>query len=252
MKKFVLAFAVFIMGLSQAQYYQDYYYNGQFPEEYYYDYPRDYYAGDYYESYYNDYRRSIYSVDWHRFAYEYRLTNSQERRIAALNRKYSSFNSFMAKYRYNPDRWYYDRFYALRNILGSKVYALYQNQYYKGRDPIAYHRYYRETYYQPRYQVNSRYRDYDVRTFRHSGFRNTNKPVYRQNEDNIKRSSSDGFKQNKTSPRTEERPAVRTEQRPNEQSGFRTQTVENRRTTVETTDKNTTESGRRNSGFRSR
>ena len=253
MKRIILALAMFLMGFSQAQYYNDYYYSGQFPDEYYYDFPGDYYADDYYASYYNDYRRSINSVDWNRFFYQYNLTNSQARRVAQLNRKYPTYGSFMAKYRYNPDRWYYDRFYALRNILGSKVYALYQNQYYRGNDPIAYHRQYRVNYYEPRYQVNTRYRDYDVRQFRNSGFRNTDRPVYRQNDTSYKRSSTDGFKQSAPGPKTEQR-EIRTERRSNEQSGFRTQPAEIRRTqpTAENTDKTSTDSGRRSGGFRTR
>lgn len=252
MKKLILALAVFIMGFSQAQYYNDYYYSSQFPEEYYYDFPSDYYADDYYVSYYNDYRRSIQSVDWNRFFYQFNLSSSQARRVAQLNRKYPTYGSFMAKYRYNADRWYYDRFYALRNILGSKVYALYQNQYYRGNDPIAYHRQYRVNYYEPRYQVNTRYRNYDARQFRNSGFRNTDQPVYRQNDNTYKRSSTDGFKQNPPVTRVEQ-PAVRSERRSMEQSGFRTQSNENRRTQASgPTEKNTTDSGRRSSGFRTR
>jgi hypothetical protein len=76
---------------------------------------------DYYQSYYNDYRNSIININWNGFFVQNRLNRWQVDQIMRLNNLYASFTAWDNFYRYNPDRWYYDRFYALERILGPRV-----------------------------------------------------------------------------------------------------------------------------------
>lgn len=137
-----------------------------FPDDYYYDYPDDYYGDNYYQSYYNDYRNSIVTVDWNNFFRSYRLNRWQVEQIMMLNNMYGNFASWNVYYRHNPDRWYYDRFYALRQILGVNVYLVFQNNYYRGYDPIVYFQNYRRDHYQRRYYVMPRYRNVNINLYR--------------------------------------------------------------------------------------
>ncbi|WP_238555561.1 hypothetical protein [Chryseobacterium sp. P1-3] len=137
MKKIFLGLALGLGILVSAQQYPNngwdddgYYQNGgyysdeddrnYFPDDYYYNYPDDYYPSDYYQSYYNDYRNSIVNIDWNGFFIQNRLNRWQVDQIIRLNNLYASFTAWNNFYRYNPDRWYYDRFYALERIFRAK------------------------------------------------------------------------------------------------------------------------------------
>lgn len=136
-----------------------------FPDSYYYEYPVDYYPSAYYQSYYNDYRQSIMGVNWDRFFMEFNLNQAQIQQIMMLNRRFSSYGQWSSFYAMNPDRWYYDRFYALQQILGPRIFIVFQNRYYQGYSPVAYWQNYRRTYYVPRYQPIQRYRSVNVRNY---------------------------------------------------------------------------------------
>ncbi|MBK1894242.1 hypothetical protein [Chryseobacterium paridis] len=183
MKNILLGFALSLATLSFAQQYPNNgwgddgynnnngYYNDQddqnyFPDDYYYDYPKDYYPNDYYQSYYNDYRNSVVSVNWNTFFAQNRLNRWQIDQILYLNNLYSSFSSWNNFYRYNPDRWYYDRFYAMERILGPRVFVIFQNNYYHGSSPIVYFQNYRRSYYAPRFAVLPRYRNININIYR--------------------------------------------------------------------------------------
>lgn len=189
MKKYFLLGALTIGSLAFAQYYPNYgnsypndgYYSTEsdwgyddgfydyaydnFPDSYYYEYPVDYYPSEYYQSYYNDYRRSIAGTDWERLFMEFNLSQSQIRRIMMLNQRFSNYAAWSAFYGMNPDRWYYDRFYALERILGPRIFVIFQNRYYNGYSPIRYWQNYRRTYYIPRYQPVYRYRNVNTSTY---------------------------------------------------------------------------------------
>lgn len=152
-----------------------------FPDDYYYDYPQDYYPTGYYQSYYNDYRNSIININWNSFFAQNRLNRWQIDQILYLNNLYSSFSAWNNFYRYNPDRWYYDRFYAMQRILGPRVFVVFQNNYYHGSNPIVYFQNYRRTYYVPRYRVMPRYRSVNVNIYRvdRSRFRRQDNPTLR-------------------------------------------------------------------------
>lgn len=191
MKKIFLGFALGFATLTMAQQYPDYGYgnngygnNGYgnggysdgyysddddenyFPDDYYYNYPQDYYPQNYYQSYYSDYRNSIININWNVFFAQNRLTRWQIDQILYLNNLYTSFSAWNNFYRYNPDRWYYDRFYALERIMGPRIFVVFQNSYYQGYTPIVYFQNYRRTYYAPRYTCRSQYRNINVNTYR--------------------------------------------------------------------------------------
>lgn len=179
MKKLLFGLAITIGTLSFAQYqnngwgnssynnqygyYDDDYY---FPDDYYYDYPSDYYADSYYQSYYNDYRNSIVMVNWNDFFRMHRLNRWQVQEIIKLNRMFASYASWNSYYRYNPDRWYFDRFYALRQIMGPQIFIVFQNNYYNGYHPVVYFQNYRRDYYVPRYKVTPRYRNVNINIYK--------------------------------------------------------------------------------------
>lgn len=212
MKKIFLGLAFGLGVLTSAQQYPNngwdddgYYQNGggyysdeddrnYFPDDYYYNYPQDYYPSNYYQSYYNDYRGSIINIDWNGFFVQNRLSRWQVDQIMRLNNLYASFTSWNNFYRYNPDRWYYDRFYALERILGPRVFVVFQNNYYRGSSPIVYFQNYRRTYYVPRYTVMPRYRNININVYRvdRSRFRRMDNPTF----DIVRRSSrpDNGFK----------------------------------------------------------
>ncbi|MFP3834989.1 hypothetical protein [Chryseobacterium sp. SIMBA_028] len=214
MKKIFLGLAFGLGVLTSAQQYPNngwgddgYYQNGSgyyndeddrnyFPDDYYYNYPQDYYPTDYYQNYYNDYRSSIINIDWNGFFVQSRLNRWQVDQIIRLNNLYASFSAWDNFYRYNPDRWYYDRFYALERIMGPRVFVVFQNNYYRGSSPIVYFQNYRRTYYVPRYNVMPRYRNVNINIYRvdRSRFRRTDNPTF-----DIIRSSSrpnNGFRNN--------------------------------------------------------
>lgn len=223
MKNILLGFALSFATLSFAQQYpnngwgdEEYgnnneYYNNQddqnyFPDDYYYDYPQDYYPSDYYQSYYNDYRNSVTNINWNVFFAQNRLNRWQIDQILYLNNLYSSFSSWNNFYRYNPDRWYYDRFYAMQRILGPRVFITFQNNYYHGSSPIVYFQNYRRTYYAPRYRVMPRYRSININIYRvdRSRFRRQDNPTLRvvstrsnsgfRNNDNRSQGNNNGFR----------------------------------------------------------
>ncbi|UKB84501.1 hypothetical protein LF887_02295 [Chryseobacterium sp. MEBOG06] len=187
-------------GYSQngGDYYTDQDDRNYFPDDYYYNYPQDYYPSDYYQSYYNDYRNSIVNVNWNGFFVQNRLNPWQIDQIIRLNNLYSSFAAWNNFYRYNPDRWYYDRFYAMERILGPRVFVVFQNNYYRGSSPIIYFQNYRRTYYVPRYTVMPRYRNININIYRvdRSRFRRTDNPTF----DIIRRDNrvDNGFKNTRT------------------------------------------------------
>lgn len=198
MKKILLGMALGLAALTSAQqypnngwgddgYYQngDDYYNDEddrnyFPDDYYYNYPQDYYPSDYYQGYYNDYRNSIVNINWNVFFRDNRLSRWQIDQILRLNNLYVSFSTWNNFYRYNPDRWYYDRFYALERIMGPRVFVVFRNNYYRGASPVVYFQNYRRTYYVPRYAVMPRYRNVNINVYRvdRSRFRRMDNPTF--------------------------------------------------------------------------
>lgn len=196
MKKILLGFALTLSTLSFAQQYpnngygndgyrdNDGYYSDQddqnyFPDDYYYNYPQDYYPQDYYQSQYSDYRNSIVNINWNVFFQQNRLNRWQIDQILYLNNLYSSFSGWNNFYRYNPDRWYYDRFYAMERILGPRVFVVFQNNYYHRQSPIVYFQNYRRTYYSPRFRVTPRYRNVNINIYRvdRNSFRRNDNPT---------------------------------------------------------------------------
>ena len=185
----VLVLGIFSLGFSQyypsngtysnsGWYADDEYY---FPDDYYYEYPYDYYTDDYYRSFYNDYRRSITMVNWNRFFREMRLNPWQVNMILELNNQFPSFYVWNDYYRMNPNRWYYDRYYAMERILGSRIFRIFQSRYYHGYSPVTYYVNYWRDYYRPRYYtyyVVPRYRHVNVNVYQ------VNRRVYHQNVGN--------------------------------------------------------------------
>ena len=177
MKKIFLTLAIIFGGLVSAQDYYDTYpndYNGyeyyddsyDYPDDYYYNYPTDYYPDQYYQGYYNDYRNAVFSVNWNQFFVQYRLTPFQIDQILALNNRFASYAAWNAYYRWNPDRWYYDRFYALQNILGPRVFVVYQNVYFRGASPFVYYRNRCVNFYARRYPVRPVYRNVNINIYK--------------------------------------------------------------------------------------
>lgn len=177
MKKIFFSFALFLATLTLAQDYYDTYpteYNGyeyydssySYPDEYYYNYPTDYYPDAYYHGYYNDYRNAVVSVNWNQFFVQYHLTPIQINQIIILNKRFASFNVWNSYYRWNPNRWYYDRFYALQRILGPQVFVVYQNVYFRGASPFVYYRNRCVNFYAHRYPVRPVYRNVNINVYK--------------------------------------------------------------------------------------
>ncbi|MDQ1163596.1 hypothetical protein QE422_003964 [Chryseobacterium sp. SORGH_AS 447] len=184
MKKILIGFALGIATLSFAQqypnggwddngyydndggYYSDQDDQNYFPDDYYYNYPQDYYPQDYYMTNYNDYRNSIISINWNVFFAQNRMSPWQIDQIMRLNALYGSFATWNNFYRYNPDRWYYDRFYALQRIMGPRVFVVFQNNYYRGYSPVAYFQDYRRTHYGAICRPMPRYRNININIYR--------------------------------------------------------------------------------------
>lgn len=176
MKNIFLLLALGMFGLGTAQYqpndgyvnngwydnYQDGYY---FPDEYYYDYPTDYYGNEYYENMYNDYRNSINRVNWNQFFVQSGLSPHQINLVIQLNRQFDSYKVWNSYYRSNPIRWYYDRFYALERILGSRVFIVFQNNFYKGYNPVHYYNTRWTNFYVPKYRVRPVYRNININIY---------------------------------------------------------------------------------------
>ncbi|WP_295221507.1 hypothetical protein [uncultured Chryseobacterium sp.] len=198
MKKILIGFALGIATLSFAQQYPNndwnddgyydndgVYYSDQddqnyFPDDYYYDYPQDYYPQDYYMTNYNDYRNSIISIDWNIFFAQNRLNRWQIDQIMRLNNLYVNFSTWNNFYRYNPDRWYYDRFYALQRIMGPRVFVVFQNNYYRGYSPVVYFQNYRRTHYGAICRPMPRYRNVNINIYRvdRARFRRMDNPTF--------------------------------------------------------------------------
>lgn len=177
MKKIFFTLAIVFGGLISAQDYYDtyptdyygyeYYDNSyDYPDDYYYNYPTDYYPDQYYQGYYNDYRSAVFSVNWNRFFVQYNLTPWQIDQIIALNNRFASFAAWDMYYRWNPDRWYYDRFFALQNILGPRIFIIYQNNYFRGRSPIVFYKNRFSNFYARRYPVRPIYRNVNINIYR--------------------------------------------------------------------------------------
>ena len=177
MKKIFFTLAIIFGGLISAQDYYDTYpneYNGyeyydnsyDYPEDYYYNYPTDYYPDQYYQGYYNDYRKAVYNVNWDQFFMQNRLSPFQIEQIMMLNNRFASYNAWNSYYRWNPDRWYYDRFYALQNILGPRIFVVYQNVYFRGASPFVFYRNRNVNFYGRRYQVRPIYRNVNINVYK--------------------------------------------------------------------------------------
>lgn len=206
MKKIFFTLAIIFGGLVSAQDYYDTYpneYNGyeyydnsyDYPEDYYYNYPTDYYPDQYYQGYYNDYRRAVYNVNWNRFFSQHRLSPFQIEQILMLNNRFASYDAWNSYYRWNPDRWYYDRFYALQNILGPRIFVVYQNVYFRGASPFVYYRNRNVNFYARRYPVRPVYRNVNINIYKvnkgnfKEGFRNVGR-----NQNMIQTNRNDGIR----------------------------------------------------------
>lgn len=84
----------------------------------------------------------------------------------ALNNRFASYAAWNSYYRWNPDRWYYDRFYALQNILGPRVFVVYQNVYFRGASPFVYYRNRCVNFYARRYPVRPVYRNVNINIYK--------------------------------------------------------------------------------------
>ncbi len=197
MKKILISFALGIATFAFAQQYPDNgwddggysqneggYYSDQddqnyFPDDYYYNYPQDYYPNNYYQNNYNDYRNSISGINWNVFFNQNRLAPWQIDQILRLNNLYSGFSTWNNFYRYNPDRWYYDRFYALERIMGPRVFVIFQNNYYRGYSPVVYFQNYRRSHYAAICRPMPRYRNVNINIYRvdRSHFRRMDNPT---------------------------------------------------------------------------
>ena len=179
MKKILLSLSLAVGTLISAQYYpqggySDHYPqygtyqndNYYFPEDYYYEYPEDYYDDGYYQNFYNDYNHSIVNINWNAFFREVRLSRPQITMILDLNRQFPSFYSWNSYYRMNPNRWWYDRFYALERIMGPQIFIVFQNRFYNGYSPVNYYNNYWYDYYRPRYHVRPAYANININVFR--------------------------------------------------------------------------------------
>ena len=203
---FAVAFGFAVLVLAQ-EYPNDRYYDNSsgyeyydqsynYPDDYYYDYPDDYYTNDYYRGYYNDYRNTIVSINWDRFFVEFRLSPIQIREIRILNTRFSNYGNWYGYYRYNPDRWYYDRFFTLERILGPRIYLVFYQRYYHNYNPIVYFQNYRTRHYRPTVYVTQRYRNVDVRTFRNDNFRKGG--FDNERRENVEKNKEDkGFRGNR-------------------------------------------------------
>lgn len=180
MKKIIVGLLAVLGTWSYGQNYPDYYpssgnydngyYSDRddelyFPDDYYYEYPEDYYTEDFYRNFYDDYRRSVSQINWNRFFVQHNLAPWQIQQIMYLNEMYPSYTSWNSYYRYNPDRWYYDRFFALQQIMGPQIFVIFQNMYYGGYSPVAYYHNYRIRHYQPVVYVVPRYRNININIF---------------------------------------------------------------------------------------
>lgn len=206
MKKIFFTLAIIFGGLVSAQDYYDTYpneYNGyeyydnsyDYPDDYYYNYPTDYYPDQYYQGYYNDYRRAVYNVNWNRFFSQHRLSPFQIEQILMLNSRFASYDAWNSYYRWNPDRWYYDRFYALQNILGPRIFVVYQNVYFRGASPFVYYRNRNVNFYARRYPVRPVYRNVNINIYKvnkgnfKEGFRSVGR-----NQNMIQTNRNDGIR----------------------------------------------------------
>jgi len=177
MKKIFLSLALVLGTFVFAQDYYDTYpseYNGyeyydnsyDYPDDYYYNYPSDYYPDQYYQGYYNDYQSAVVSVNWNQFFMQNRLSPYQINQILMLNNRFASYDAWNSYYRWNPDRWYYDRFYALQNILGPRVFVVYQNVYFRGASPFVFYRNRFTNFYARRYPVRPIYRNVNINIYK--------------------------------------------------------------------------------------
>lgn len=170
-------------------YYDDNFYNyayNNFPQDYYYNYPTDYYPSSYYNSFYNDYRRSVVGINWKNFFIEFNLSPIQIQQITIINNRFGNYNSWYSYYGMNPNRWYYDRYYMLERIMGPQIFVIFQKRYYHGMSPIVYFNNYNINYYHKHYHCRPKYKHVVVKNYyvgrdrffvdnpRYTGFRNGN------------------------------------------------------------------------------
>ena len=101
---------------------------------------------------------------------------------------HSNFASWNQYYRFNPDRWYYDRFHAIQQILGPQVFITFQNVYYGGYSPFVYYRNYRTNHYRPVVFVQPRYRNININIYR------VDRHNYHQNNGYFYNSRQGGFR----------------------------------------------------------
>ena len=172
--------------------YNNYDDEGYFPDDYYYEYPEDYYSNDYYRDFYNDYRQSLQMINWNRFFREYNLTRRQISLILDLNNQFNSFNVWNSYYRSNPQRWYYDRYFAIERILGPQVFVVFQNRYYDGFNPVVFYNNRCNTFYRNNFRVRPAYVNINVNVYR------VNRQQYHQSVGNNfgwkqTRNTSNGF-----------------------------------------------------------
>ncbi|MFC6269351.1 hypothetical protein [Frigoriflavimonas asaccharolytica] len=168
---------------------------GYFPDDYYYEYPEDYYSNEYYRDFYNDYRQSLQMINWSRFFREYNLSRRQISLILDLNNQFNSYNVWNSYYRTNPQRWYYDRYFAMERILGPSVYVVFQNRYYDGFNPVIYYNNRRNTFYRNNFRVRPAYVNININLYR------VNRQQYHQSVGNNygwkqSRNVSNGFVEN--------------------------------------------------------
>ncbi len=255
MKKILFGLSMLFTTLISAQNYPDYYpsnsnsgYNGDyddeyyFPDDYYYDYPSDYYTDSYYQSNYADYMRSINDINWKRFFRTYRLSPWQVQQIVMLNSMYPTFSAWDNYYRYNPDRWYYDRFYALERILGPRVFVVFTNNYYGGYNPVVWYQNYKRKYYATNIYIVSAYRNININRYKidrvrfhktnpRQNFGFTNPP---RNSGNFNNTSGNGFNdslnqagnngfRNRTTPKNHSTDRPRETNTGTRRGGFRTE-----------------------------
>ena len=83
-----------------------------------------------------------------------------------LNNRFASYNVWNMYYGMNPDRWYYDRFYALERILGPNVFIVFQQRYYNGFSPVVYFQNYRRNYYVVNFNIRPKYKYVNTNRYR--------------------------------------------------------------------------------------
>lgn len=86
---------------------------------------------------YDNYRSSISDVNWTTVVADLVLNPQQKNELFALNKRYTTYDSWDNKYRNNPDSWRIERYSEIERIMGSNKYTKFKNNYYKGQNPVA-------------------------------------------------------------------------------------------------------------------